>query len=39
MKYHSTSITPVLQDFVDFFLNIINFQHVLHFHVGRSQIE
>ena len=30
MKYHITSITPV---------NIISFQHVLHFGVGRSQIE
>ena len=36
MKYHNiTSITPVLQDF----LNIISFQHVLDFDVGRSQIE
>ena len=32
MKYHITSITPV-------FLNIISFQHDLHFGVGRSQIE
>ena len=39
MKYHITSITPVLQDFTDFFLNIISFQHDLHFGVGRSQIE
>ena len=34
-----TSITPVLQDFADCFLNIISFQHVLHFDVGRSLIE
>ena len=27
VKYHITSITPVLQDFADFFLNIISFQH------------
>ena len=39
MKYHITNITPVLQDFADFFLNIISFQHVLHFGVGRSEIE
>ena len=39
MKCHNTSITPVLYDFADFFLNIISFQHVLHFDVGRSQIE
>ena len=39
VKYHITSITPILQDFADFFLNIIDFQHVLQFGVGRSQIE
>ena len=39
VKYHITSITPVLQDFADFFSDIISFQHVLHFGVGRSQIE
>ena len=39
MKYHITSITPVLQDFADFFLNIISFQYVLHFGVTRSEIE
>ena len=39
MKYRFTSITPVLQGFADFFLNIITFQHVLHFGIGRSQIE
>ena len=38
-NYHITSIIPVLQDVADFFLNIISFQHVLHFGVGRSQIE
>ena len=38
VKYHITSFTPVLQDFAGFFLNIISFQHVLHFGVGRSQI-
>ena len=39
VKYHITSITPLLQDFADFFLNIISFQHGLQFDVGRSQIE
>ena len=39
MKYHITSITSVLQDFADFFFNIISFRHVLHFGVCRSQIE
>ena len=40
VKYHITSITPVLQDFADFFLiSLIGFQHVLQFGVGRSQIE
>ena len=39
MKYHITSITSVLQDFADFFSNIISFRHVPHFDVGRSQIE
>ena len=38
VKYHITSITPVLQDFVHF-ISMISFQHVLHFGVGRSQIE
>ena len=36
MKYH---VTPVSQDFADFFLNIISFQNVLHYDVGRSQIK
>ena len=37
MKYHNYyyNITPVLQDFAD----VISFQQVLHFGVGRSQIE
>ena len=38
-KIEITSITLVLQSFLDFFLDIISFQHVLHFGVGRSQIE
>ena len=36
MKNFITSITPVLQDF---FLNVITFQQLLDFDVGRSQIE
>ena len=39
VKNNITSITPVLQDFADFFVNVISFQHVLDFDVGRSQIE
>ena len=39
MKIEITSITPVLQAILDFFADIISFQHVLHFGVGRSQIE
>ena len=39
VKVHITSIAPVLQDFLDFFPDVISFQHVLHFDVGRSQIE
>ena len=38
MKYRITSITSVLQGFADF-LNIVSFQHVPHFGIGRSQIE
>ena len=35
-----TSITScILQDHFDLFFDIINFQHVLHFDVGRSEIE
>ena len=34
------SVTPVLQAFLDFFqIIIISFRHVLHFDIGRSQIE
>ena len=32
-------ITSILQDNFDLFLDIISFQHVLHFDVGRSEIE
>ena len=39
VKIEITSITPVLHAFLDFFSDIISFQHVLHFVVGRSQIE
>ena len=39
VKIEITCITPVLQAFLDFFPDIISFQHVLHFGVGRSQIE
>ena len=39
-RSHITTITPVLQDFADFFsIIIISFQCVPHFGVGRSQIE
>ena len=34
-----TSITCILQDNLDLFIDIISFQHVLHFDVGRSEIE
>ena len=34
-----TSITCFLQDNFDLFFDIISFQHVLHFDVGRSEIE
>ena len=36
VKIEITSITPVLHAFLDFFPDIISFQHVLHFCVGRS---
>ena len=39
VKIEMTSITPVLQAVLNFFPDIITFQHVLHFGVGRSQIE
>ena len=34
-----TGITCILQDNFDLFIDIISFQHVLHFDVGRSEIE
>ena len=34
-----TSFTPVLRAFLDFFSDIISFQHVPHFGDGISQIE
>ena len=39
MKIEITCITPVLQAILDFFPDIISFQHVFHLGVGRSQIE
>ena len=39
VKISITYITPVLQAFLDFFPDIISFQHVPHLDVGRSQIE
>ena len=39
LKIEITCITPVLQAFLDFFPDIISFQHVLQIGVGRSQIE
>ena len=39
MKITITCITPVLQAILDFFPDIISFQHVFHLGVGRSQIE
>ena len=39
VKIEITCITPVLQSILDFFPDIISFQHVLHLGVGRSQIE
>ena len=39
VKISITYITPVLQAFLDFFSDIISFQHVPHLDVGRSQIE
>ena len=39
VKIEITCSTPVLQAVLDFFPDIISFQHVLHFDVGRSQIE
>ena len=39
MKISITCITPVLQALLDFFPDIISFQHVFYLGVGRSQIE
>ena len=39
MKISITCITPVLQAILDFFPDIISFQHVFHLGVGRSQID
>ena len=39
MKISITCIIPVLQAILDFFPDIISFQHVFHLGVGRSQIE
>ena len=39
VKIEITRITPVLQAILDFFPDIISFQHVFHLGVGRSQIE
>ena len=39
VKISITCITPVLQAILDFFPDIISFQHVFHLGVGRSQIE
>ena len=33
------NITSITQDNFDLFIDIISFQHVLHFNVGRSEIE
>ena len=39
MKISITCITPVLQAILDFFPDIISFQHVFHLGVGRNQME
>ena len=39
VKISITCITPVLQAILDFFSDIISFQHMFHLGVGRSQIE
>ena len=39
MKISITCITPVLQAILDFFPDIVSFQHVFHLGVGRIQIE
>ena len=37
MKISITCITPILQAVLDFFPDIISFQHVFHLGVGRSR--
>ena len=39
VKTSITCITPILQAILDFFPDIISFQHVFHLGVGRSQIQ
>ena len=39
VKNSITCITPILQAILDFFPDIISFQHVFHLGVGRSQIQ
>ena len=39
MNFSITSITCILQDNFDLFIDIISFQHVHHFDVCRSEIE
>ena len=39
VKISITCIPPVLQAILDFFPDIISFQHVFHLGVGRSKIE
>ena len=39
VKISITCITPVLQAILDFFPDIISFQHVFHLGIGRSQME
>ena len=39
VKISITCITPILQAILDFFPDIISFQHVFHLGVGRSQIQ
>ena len=39
VKVEFRSITPILHAFLDVFSDIISFQHVLYFDVGKSEIE
>ena len=39
VKISITCITPILQAILDFFPDIISFQHVFHLGIGRSQIQ